>query len=315
MTPEQCWEAIAQHGSIKAAAKATGMAETTMRVRIGTYKAGLSKGGRPITAPTRIQHSEGRVDLEVLNGVVVVFSDAHFFPSVKTTTFRALVALIPKLKPVAVICNGDAFDGSSISRYPRIGWDNKPTVAQELVAVEERLTEVEEVSRGAKLIWPLGNHDARYETFLAANAPQYEGVSGFHLKDRFPLWTPCWTAWINDETCITHQYHTGMHAIWNNLLKGQCNYVSSHRHTPEVRAYTTAKGTTIYGVDTGTLAEALSDHNRDYQQGRHGNHRSAFAVLTYKDGRLLMPELVQKYDEDHVEFRGHVLHADTMEIA
>ena len=68
---------------------------------------------------------------------------------------------------------------------------------------------------------------------------------------------------------------------------------------------------TLWGVDTGCLAEALGDHNLDYQQGRHGNHRSGFAVLTFRDGLLLMPELAMKHDEDSFEFRGHVLDADT----
>jgi hypothetical protein len=39
--------------------------------------------------------------------------------------------------------------------------------------------------------------------------------------------------------------------------------------------------------------------------------RSGFVVLTFKKGQMLMPELVQKFDEDHVEFRGHLIHADT----
>lgn len=66
-----------------------------------------------------------------------------------------------------------------------------------------------------------------------------------------------------------------------------------------------------YGVDTGCLADALGAHNLDYQQGRHGNHRSGFAVLTFRDGQLLMPEIAMKFDEDSFEFRGHILHADT----
>lgn len=308
---------VAMHGSIRKAAEAMGIAESTLRGRLGRSGKGGKSNGRPLgeqMIKTRIQHAEGRIDLSIKDGTVIVFSDAHFEPGVRTTAFRALQAMVRNLKPQAVICNGDAFDGGTISRYPRIGWDNKPTVGEELKAVEAALTEIENAAGSAQLIWPLGNHDARFETYLAAHAPQYEGVEGFSLKDRFPLWKPCWTCWINEETCVTHFYHTGMHAVWNNLMKGQINYVSSHRHSPEVRAYTDARGRTIYGVDTGTLAEALGNHNRDYQQGRHGNHRSAFAVLTYRDGDLLPPELCQKYDEDSVTFRGHVLHADTLEV-
>jgi hypothetical protein len=37
------------------------------------------------------------------------------------------------------------------------------------------------------------------------------------------------------------------------------------------------------------------------------NWRSGFAVLTYKDGRLLWPEVVKVFDKNHVEFRGEVI--------
>jgi len=260
---------------------------------------------------TVIKHNEGRVDLAIDNGTVIVFSDAHFWPGVRTTAFRALLSLIRQIKPAAVINNGDAFDGGTISRYPRIGWDKKPSVLEELRAVDACLSEVEAAAKGAELVWPLGNHDARYETKLAASAPEFEGVRGFHLKDHFPNWKPCWTCWVNDDTCITHFYHSGIHAVHNNILKGQCNYVTGHTHSLKVTPWTNARGVTMWGVDTGCLADALGPHNLDYQQGRHGNHRSGFAVLTWRDGRMLMPELVSVWDEDTVEFRGHLLDADT----
>jgi hypothetical protein len=223
--------------------------------------------------------------------------------------------MIRQLRPVAVICNGDAFDGGTISRYPRIGWDKKPTVLEELVAVKDSLGEIEATVRGtcpgAELVWPLGNHDARYETKLAAVAPEFEGVAGFTLKDHFPGWRPCWTCWVNDNVRINHAWHTGIHDTHNNLLKGQCHQVTSHTHSLKVTPWTGSQGKTIYGVNTGTLADALGAHNTDYQHGMHGNHRSGFAVLTFRGGQLLMPELCQTWDENRVEFRGHLLDADT----
>jgi hypothetical protein len=259
-----------------------------------------------------LKHDEGRIDYCIDNGVVIVFSDAHFWPGVRTTMHRSLCAMVKQLKPAMVVCNGDAFDGGTISRYPRIGWDKKPSVIEELNAVDAALEEIRtSASPGTEFIWPLGNHDARYETKLAASAPEFEGVSGFHLKDHFPHWRPCWTLWVNDDTCITHYYHSGIHAIHNNLLKGQCHYVTGHTHSLKTAMWTDARGYTKYGVDTGCLADALGPHNVDYQQGRHGNHRSGFAVLTYRNGELLMPEIAMKHDEDSFVFRGHVLHADT----
>lgn len=260
------------------------------------------------------RHHEGRIDLMIDNGTVIVFSDGHFWPNIRTTAHRALVALIKQIRPAAVVCNGDAFDGGAISRFPRIGWDHKPTVKDELGAVEAALSEIEAAARGARLIWTLGNHDSRYETRLAAKTPEFEGIVGFHLKDHFPLWSPAWTCWINEDTIVTHQYHNGIHATHNNVIKGHVSYVTGHLHSLKVTPYTNAKGENLYGVDTGTLADAMGPQFVDYMQGRHGNWRSGFAVLTYRDGKLLLPELVQKWDEDSVQFRGHILCADTMQI-
>ena len=314
MTQEQMYELVAKLGSIRKAADAIGVAESTLRHRMGRRGTDGKSDGRPLGIKLRNVSHEGRIDACIDNGTAIVFSDAHFYPGVKTTAYRALVAMVREMKPVMVVANGDCFDGSELSRFSSIGWEDKPSVKDELDAVTTALSDIEAAAGSAKLIWPMGNHDMRYETKIANALPQLRGVKGVHLKDFFPNWSPCWTLWVNGNTCFTHFYHSGMHAIWNNLLKGQCNYVSSHRHTPEVRAYTRADGTTIFGVDTGTLADALGAHNLDYQQGRHGNHRSAFAVLTWKDGKLLMPELCQKWDEDHVQFRGHILHADTLEV-
>lgn len=261
-----------------------------------------------------VRHAEGRIDLDIQDGVVIVFSDAHYWPGVRTTAHRALLSLIRQLKPVSVICNGDAFDGATISRWPSISWmdkSKKPTVIEELRACQEYLGEIEDAAGTADLLWPLGNHDARYEGRLAAAAPEFENMPGFTLKEHFPRWLPCWTAWINGDVCVTHFYHQGIHDTHNNVMKGQCHYVTGHTHSLKVTPWTTAAGRTLYGVNTGTLADALGEHNVDYQRGRHGNHRSGFAVLTFKDGELLLPELVQVWDEDTVQFRGHLLDSDT----
>lgn len=267
-----------------------------------------------VEAKQLIQKHTGRVGLEVDNGVVIVFSDAHFEPGVRTTAFRALLTLIRQLKPVAVVCNGDALDFSAISRHARIGWEKRTSVAEEIKTCKERLGEIEEASKGARMIWPLGNHDSRLAARLAAIAPEFEGIENFDLKDHFPEWEPCWAVFVNDDTLIAHRYHNGIHAVYNNIVKGQCNYVTGHLHSLKVTPYTNALGNTLYGVDTGMLGEPLQSTMIDYMESRHGNWRSGFAVLTWRDGKLLMPELVQKYDEDSVEFRGHILNADTGEI-
>src|SRR5690606_33924357 len=134
------------------------------------------------------------------------------------------------------------------------GWDNRPKVKDELEAVKDRLGEVENVSGNAKLFWPLGNHCARFETRLAAQAPEYEGVQGFTLKDHFPRWIPCWAVMVNENTLIKHRYHNGVHAAYNNALKAGMSIVTGHLHSLKVTPWTDLTGDR-YGVDTGTLAD------------------------------------------------------------
>jgi len=250
-----------------------------------------------------------RLDLGILNGSVIAFSDAHFWPGIRTTAYRGLLTLIPKLKPWAVVNNGDAFDGASISRFPRIGWDSTPSVIEELKACEAALGEIEESTKAARhnarLVWCLGNHDARFENRLAANAPQYEHVKGFSLKDHFPAWTPTWSVW-NGDTVIKHRYKGGIHATHNNTVNAGINIVTGHLHSLKVTPFDDYRGTR-YGVDTGTLADPSGPQFENYLEHSPTNWRSGFVVLTWKDGRLLWPEVVKVWDKDHIEFRGDII--------
>lgn len=260
-----------------------------------------------------IQKHSGCVNLEIQNGIVIVFSDAHFQPGIDTTAFRALLTLIKQLKPKAVINNGDALDFGAISRFPRIGWDNKPTVMDELKAAERAIGMIEAVSGNAQLVWPLGNHDARLETFLANRVPEFQGMGGFHLKDYFPKWKPCWACKINDNVTIKHRFKGGLHATHNNTLWAGHTTVTGHLHSLKVTPFTDYNGTR-WGVDTGTLADPSGPHDLDYTEANPLNHRSGFAILTFRNGDLLDPELVRKYDEDSIVFRGHILNADNGNI-
>ena len=251
-----------------------------------------------------------RKDLGILNGTVIVFSDAHFWPGVYTTAFKGLLWAINELKPNAVIANGDIFDGAGISRHPRIGWAKSPSVMEELKACTISMGYIEEAAKAArhnvKLVWPLGNHDARFETFLAANAPQYEHVKGFTLRDHFPDWEPCWAVWINEGTVIKHRFKGGIHATHNNAIWSGKNIVTGHLHSLKVTPFSDYNGVR-YGIDTGTLAEPYGPQFEDYTEQGPLNWRSGFAVLTFVDGKLLLPELVTTHDQDSIEFRGRVV--------
>lgn len=245
-----------------------------------------------------------RLETELKNGIAIVASDSHYWPGEPSTAHRALLKFIKVLRPHIVILNGDVFDGSTVSRWERIGWDSRPTVKQELDVCTERLTEIEDAAKGAKRYWPLGNHDARFETFLAKNAPQYEGIEGLSLKDRFPKWKPCWSLFVND-TVIKHRFKGGIHATHNNTVWSGRSIVTGHLHSMKVTPFSDLNGTR-YGVDTGTLADPYGDQFVDYSEDNPKNWRSGFAVLTYHNKKLLWPEFVHVLAEGEVEFRGRV---------
>jgi hypothetical protein len=294
-------DAVALHGNVSRAAMTLGIPRATLQARFDRARARFDMQGM------RIDRLHARIGMNVESADVIVFSDCHYWPGAPSTAHRALLEAIKEFKPRIVVANGDVFDGASISRHPRIGWDTTPTVREELKAVDERMTEVEEAAGGAELIWPLGNHDARYETFLAANAPQYEGVAGFSLKDHFPRWKPCWRLDINagmdSHTIIKHQMRNGVHASRNNTVNAGVNTVTGHLHQLKITPVTDARGTR-YGVDTGTLADIPGDQFVNYMEDGVADWRSGFAILHYRQGRMLPPELVQVAAPGVVEFRG-----------
>ena len=315
-TDQQIISAIENSASMNAASLSLGMNLSGLNKRRRRIEQREKIEIRAPRATKQFEHLQiahihpTKKDLGILNGTVIVFSDAHFWPGVYTTAFKGLLWAIKELKPKAVIANGDIFDGAGISRHPRIGWAKAPSVMDELKACTISMGYIEEAAKEArhnvKLIWPLGNHDARFETFLAANAPQYEHVKGFTLRDHFPNWEPCWAVWMNDNTVVKHRFKGGIHATHNNTMWSGKNIVTGHLHSLKVTPFSDYNGVR-YGIDTGTLAEPYGPQFEDYTEHGPLNWRSGFAVLTFVDGNLILPELITTHGPDSIEFRGRVI--------
>jgi hypothetical protein len=153
----------------------------------------------------------------------------------------------------------------------------------------------------------LGNHDARYESRLAAVAPEYREVKGVHLKDHFPEWLPCWRVDVNDDVVIKHRMRSGVHATYNNTVNAGKTVVTGHLHSLRVTPFTDYRDSARFGVDCGTLADTDGPQFNDYLEAGPVNWRSGFVVMTFREGRLMWPEVVARVDEEHVQFRGAVI--------
>lgn len=272
--------------------------------------------GRQIVAPAHrngahinTRHAAAhphRLQIDIEDGVVLVGSDAHYWPGIVTTAHRALCHFAREMQPRAIVMNGDALDGASISRHARIGWDQRPELVDELEACKERLLEIERAAPNARRYWPLGNHDGRFETRLATMAPEYARVHGFSLKDHMPFWHPCWSLWVNADVVVKHRYKSGVHAPHNNTVNSGRSIVTGHLHSLKVQPWSDYTGTR-FGVDCGTLADPYGPQFADYTEDSPRSWRSGFAVLTFWKGRLLWPELAHVIGDGQVEFRGEVI--------
>lgn len=271
-----------------------------------------SKFKRPLNAPTKSgKDYPHRQALNIRHGQVVVGSDFHIWPGEESTALRAFKKFVDDIRPAAVILNGDVLDFPQISRHPPIGWESTPTPKEEIEAAQDHLSDIATAARKARKIWTLGNHDARFEMRLAAVAPQYAGLKGIHLSDFFGLWDKAMSCFINEgveggATMVKHRFKGGQNAPRANVLNAGISMVTGHLHSQKVVPLSNYRPFDIYGVDTGCVAD--KDHRAFlYAEDSPLDWRSGFGLLTYRDGRLLMPELVSKWSDKEVQFRGQLL--------
>jgi hypothetical protein len=295
---------------------ATGLAaKFGLNIRTVQRKRASMEGreGRQLKSPTRPDillpekpEHPGRLSVNIHDGVVLIGSDSHYWPGIISPAHRAFVKFCKTLKPKVVIKNGDELDGATISRHPPIGWEKRPSLIEEIETVKDRLGEITIAAGGARRFWPLGNHDARFETRLATVAPEFARVHGVHLKDHFPDWEPCWAVWINDSVVVKHRFKSGIHAPHNNTMWAGKTIVTGHLHSLKTMPITDYNGTR-WGVDCGTLADPYGPQFSDYTEDSPRSWRSGFAVLTFREGRLLWPEVCHVVDEETVDFRGELI--------
>ena len=240
-------------------------------------------------ANTYIPDNRRVISHTVDNGHVFIASDCHYWPDEETVAHKAFVSLLTEFKPKTIILNGDVFDGARISRHAALMGTNPPTPKQEIEACQDRLHEIANASKNATKLWTYGNHDCRLFSYIATHADALMEFSD--LFAYFPGWHTGWRVDINNSVVVKHRWHNGQHATYNNALKSGRSIVTGHLHKLMVTPWVDYNGRR-YGIDTGTLAEPTGDQFV-YTEENPVNWCSGFAVLTFKNGMLLPPELCE----------------------
>jgi hypothetical protein len=262
--------------------------------------------------------SGARVLLPAQDGCVFVLSDQHYYAGADPSpVHKASILLADRLKPWGVICNGDAIDGASISRWPVSSFTElgeRPLVSAELDEAASRLKEYEDLNYVHYLVWNLGNHDARFETKLAEKVPEYAGVHGMTLKDHFPGWIPAWSTWVmrdhsslnGPQVVVKHRFKGGMYSASNNALWSGVSMVTGHDHKLWVKPISDYRGLR-WGIDAGTVSDPYSPLFTNYTEDNPQDWHSGFVVLHFRNGVFTGPELVWGLPDGKVLFRGEVL--------
>ncbi len=257
---------------------------------------------------------ESRASETLRDGCMVVFSDAHFWPGIRSVAFEALLVVLKELQPKLLISNGDAFDGASISRHDPLGWQKLPTVVEELDATKNFLDEIARAAPKAKRRFIVGNHDSRFDRRLATETADFQDVQGFRLSDHLKGWPMSYAVLVNENTdpsFIVHNIKGGPYAPRNNVFAAGCTVFTGHLHSQKIMPVSTLLED-WEGVDCGTLADR-NGPQFSYISSRPTDWREGFAVERYDENGYRFP--VELCRVQHVKgearavFRGETVYA------
>lgn len=252
-------------------------------------------GKLKITMPENKQ----RATMHLPNGTILVGSDCHYMPGEPSTAHLAFIEAIKLVKPDVICLNGDVAEFGTISRHPALDLTPKPSLKDELHIVRDRVGEIERVAGNAVLHHTWGNHDLRLQVRLANQSPEFAGL--IDLDMFMPGWLHSMSLLVNNNTMILHKWAQGVHASFNNVVKGGLSIITGHTHRLNCRPFTDYRGTR-YGIETGSMADFDNDCF-NYTQETPKSWENGFVLLTFKDGELLYPEFCQ-VKNGHAFFRG-----------
>jgi len=230
----------------------------------------------------------------------VVFSDAHWWSKTLTPAHSILLQVLRDVQPEIVIDNGDSWDGSAISRFSPNMWEHKPTLKEEMDVVLYHRDGIKGACDAERRYVCIGNHDMRFEAYLASHVPEARDMPGTKISDLFPGWEHTLSVVLNDTIIIKHRFRGGIHAAHNNVLWAGMHIATGHLHRLRCIPLTNYRGT-FYGIETGTLADPHGEQFF-YTEDNPLNWQSGFVVLSL-DGPRLNVELVEVQD-NKAFFRG-----------
>lgn len=105
---------------------------------------------------------------------VLVIPDMHI-PYHDKGVWDIMLAAVRKLQPDHVVVIGDFIDCFEISDFPKPA-DRKTRFEDEIAAANEELHRLDAAHRGKPTTYCMGNHEHRFDRYLAKRAPELSGL-------------------------------------------------------------------------------------------------------------------------------------------
>jgi UDP-2,3-diacylglucosamine pyrophosphatase LpxH len=202
----------------------------------------------------------------------VCISDLHI-PFQDKTAVQLVLKFISQFKPDYVFLNGDIIDCWEISRFDKpLFIDSR--LKDEICATVIFFDELRQASPNSRIIYIYGNHEFRFERFIAKNARELAGLMGLTLKEQLCVAT------FGIETVDSHQkenfYRFGQHLIIGHFNKVNKNSGYTAKNLLEEKGISVIQGHThrlgssykrdFEGVKGGWEGGCLCDLNPPYIQ-------------------------------------------------
>jgi len=215
-------------------------------------------------------------------------SDAHF-PYHSDEAMNVMLNYADKYEPNNLILNGDMVDFFAVSR-----WEKNPeerNLSKELHIARQFLSHLRERFPKARIIYKIGNHEHRWESYMWTKAPEICGVADFELRKLLDF-----AKYGVEEVCDKQKMKAGKHltiihgheipgafapvnfarTLQTNL--GVCT-IAGHRHQSSEHSFKTADDKFITCWSLGCLC----DMRPDYAPINKWNHGFATLDLSGND--------------------------------
>lgn len=290
------WEATGRSNT--ETGKVFGVKANTITHRINEAKKIFPKGLPDVESSELAQWTYPReIKIKVKDSRWIVVSDLHLWPGKTPVIAEAFINLARKLKVDGIILNGDVIDGARISRHGQLRRSMAPSIDKEIEAAKSFLRRLPKVRHQ---LWTMGNHDARIDNYIAANASEMSDYI-ISLQEHFPDWKLAYAFNINGVE-VRHRWRGGIHTAYTNTINSGVTMITGHTHQLQITAMRDRNGTR-YGIECGMLADPFGPQF-EYTEGQPNRWQQGFVVLTFDNSGLLMPPELCEIANGKPVFRG-----------